>query len=111
MKQAARKKIFAPKFPNRLNLDKTVVVDTLVIGSGPAALGFLINALKSGRLQGLIRSRENGNFNNNGLAIIDEGVSLGGGQLGNYGINSNTSAIGFLKCIKRQVAKKKPLYT
>jgi len=37
------------------------------------------------------------------LAIIDEGLSFGGGALVNYGINSNTSAFGFLKCIlKRQ---------
>ena len=83
------------------------MVDTLIIGAGPAALGFLINALKSGRLQGLIRSKDNGFGNNNGLAIIDDGLSFGGGQLCNYGINSNTSANGFLKCIKRQVVKKK----
>ena len=29
-------------------------------------------------------------------------MSLGGGQLPHYGINSNTSAIGFLKCIMRR---------
>ena len=78
---------------------KAIQVDTLVIGSGPAALGFLINALKTGRLSDLIRSKDNGNSNNNGLAIIDESMSFGGGQLCNYGINSNTSAGGFLKCL------------
>jgi len=41
-----------------------------------------------------------------GLAIIDQGISLGGGQLGNYGINSNTSAGGFLKCISKATKKK-----
>jgi hypothetical protein len=40
------------------------------------------------------------------LAIIDEGISFGGGQLQNYGINSNTSAGGFLKAISKQVKKK-----
>ena len=37
-----------------------------------------------------------------GLAILDQGISFGGGQLLHYGINSNTSAIGFLKCIMRK---------
>ena len=37
-----------------------------------------------------------------GLAILDQGISFGGGQLSHYGINSNTSAIGFLKCIMRK---------
>jgi hypothetical protein len=46
-------------------------------------------------------------LNGDSLAIIDEGLSFGGGALVNYGINSNTSAFGFLKCIlKRQ--KKEP---
>lgn len=46
-------------------------------------------------------------MNGDSLAIIDEGLSFGGGALVNYGINSNTSAFGFLKCIlKRQ--KKEP---
>ena len=74
------------------------MVDTLVIGSGPSSLGFLINALRTGRLSDLIRSKDAG-YNNNGLAIIDEGISFGGGQLGNYGVNSNTSANGFLKAL------------
>jgi hypothetical protein len=81
---------------------KTVSVDVLVIGSGPAALGFLINALKTGRLNDLMRTKE-ANIYSNGLAIVSEDISLGGGQLGNYGINSNTSASGFLKCMDRVV--------
>ena len=87
-------------------MSKAIQVDTLVIGSGPAALGFLINALKTGRLSDLIRSKDTGSSNNNGVAIIDEGISFGGGQLQNYGINSNTSAGGFLKAISKQVKKK-----
>ena len=54
-------------------------MDTLVIGSGPAALGFLVNGLKTGRLNDIIRSKDNGNSNNNGLAIIDQGMNFGGG--------------------------------
>jgi hypothetical protein len=37
------------------------------------------------------------------IAIIDEGMSFGGGNLGSYGINSNTSAFGFFKCTYRKV--------
>jgi hypothetical protein len=60
-------------------MSKAIHVDTLVIGSGPAALGFLINALRTGRLSDLIRSKDSGSGNNAGLAIIDEGIAFGGG--------------------------------
>ena len=61
------------------SMSKAIEVDTLVIGSGPSTTGFLLNALKTGRLSDLIRSKETGAHNNCGLAIIDEGISLGGG--------------------------------
>jgi hypothetical protein len=43
------------------------------------------------------------------MGIIDEGISFGGGNLGSYGINSNTSAAGFLKCTLRKVKDKEKL--
>ena len=43
---------------NNHSVHKTIFVDTLIIGSGPAALGFMINSLKSGRLNDLIRSKD-----------------------------------------------------
>ena len=33
-----------------------------------------------------------------GIAILDQGSSFGGGALASFGINSNTSANGFIKC-------------
>lgn len=33
-----------------------------------------------------------------GIAILEQGEGFGGGQLQEYGINSNTSANGFMKC-------------
>lgn len=33
-----------------------------------------------------------------GVAIIEQGTTFGGGNLQYFGINSNTSANGFLKC-------------
>lgn len=62
----------------------------LIIGGGPAALGVLVNAVKTNRLNELLQG--------DGLAIIDSGLNFGGGILGRYGINSNTSGGGFLKC-------------
>lgn len=73
-------------------------VDVLVIGGGPASLGFLLNAYKSNRHTQLLQG--------DSLAIIDEGLSFGGGNLGTYGINSNTSAYGFLKCTHRKIKEK-----
>lgn len=75
-------------------MKNTKNVDVLVIGGGPAALGLCINALKNNKFQELV--------NDDGMAIIDSGMSFGGGKLGDYGINSNTSANSFLKCILRK---------
>lgn len=83
---------------------KTIPVDVLVIGSGPAALGFLVNSIKTGRLNDLMRCKDQ---LSNGIAIVSEEISFGSGVLGDYGINSNTSSSGFLKCITRLGQKKK----
>ena len=55
-----------------------------------------INAMKNNKFQELIQD--------DGLAILDTGLSFGGGNLGYYGINSNTSANSFLKCILRKTS-------
>lgn len=77
----------------------TKCVDLLVIGAGPAALGFLVSAVKQQRFGELLQE--------DGIAILDNGISLGGGMLCEYGINSNTSANSFLKCIFRRSKEKK----
>ena len=63
-------------------------VDILIVGGGPAALGFLCNAAKVNRLKSLLKGK--------GIAILEQGTTLGGGNLQNYLVNSNTSADGFL---------------
>ena len=65
----------------------------MLIGGGPACLGFLCNAKKQQKLENLIKSGD-------GIAIIEKGTALGGGNLQNYIINSNTSADGFLACLQ-----------
>lgn len=79
---------------NGINNPKTKQVDVLVIGSGPAALGLMVAAVKQQRFSELIQD--------DGVAILDDGTAFGGGMLCNYGINSNTSANSFLKCIFRK---------
>ena len=37
-----------------------------------------------------------------GIAVIDEGMTLGGGCLAKFGVNSNTSANGFIKCLYKR---------
>jgi hypothetical protein len=59
----------------------------------------LVNAVKTNRLTELLQG--------DGLAIIDAGINFGGGILGRYGINSNTSGGGFLKCTYKKTKKDK----
>ena len=40
--------------------------------------------------------------NGDGIAILEEGMSFGGGELSKFGLNSNTSANGFLKCLYKK---------
>ena len=63
----------------------------MVIGAGPATLGLVCNAIKTNRFHELVTTGD-------GLAILDQGLSFGGGDLQNFGIHSNTSARGFIKC-------------
>ena len=70
--------------------------DILIIGGGPSTLAFLCSAYKNNKLNELM--------SHNSVAIIDRGDSFGGGNLGSYMINSNTSGDGFLSCLyKKQV--------
>jgi ribulose 1,5-bisphosphate synthetase/thiazole synthase len=76
------------------SIANTRKVDLLIIGAGPASLGLMISAVKQSKFTELLQD--------DGVAILDAGMSFGGGMLANYGINSNTSANSFLKCIFRK---------
>ena len=65
--------------------------DVVVIGAGPATLGLICNAIKTNRYHELVTTGD-------GLAILDQGLAFGGGDLQSFGIHSNTSARGFIKC-------------
>ncbi|RYY46808.1 MAG: aminotransferase DegT [Sphingomonadales bacterium] len=63
---------------------------TLLVGGGPAGTAMLISASKQNRLAELAQ----------GLVIADAGHGLGGGQLANYAITSDSTAETFLSAVK-----------
>lgn len=65
--------------------------DIVFVGGGPACFGVLTNAYRNNKLDEM--------FKNNKVAIIEWSDSFGGGDLINFGINSNTSGDGFLRCM------------
>ena len=67
-----------------------MTVDVLLVGGGPATLGLLCNAAKTNRLHELVTCGD-------GIAVVEQGLSFGGGNLGQFGVNSNTSANGFIR--------------
>ena len=66
------------------------VLNTVLIGGGPAGVAFLISASKKGKLRDLGSS----------LAVVERGPSLGAGQLPNYAITSDSTAETFLSAVK-----------
>jgi hypothetical protein len=60
------------------------------VGGGPATLGILTSAAGNHKLHELASSGD-------GIAIVEQGLSFGGGALQYFGVNSNTGANGFLK--------------
>lgn len=66
------------------------VVQTLVIGGGPAGVAMLTAASKDGRIDQLGTA---------GLVLVERSDTVGAGQLGRYAINSDTTAETFLTAI------------
>lgn len=68
-----------------------MVHSTLMIGGGPAGVAVLISASKQGRLRELAAS---------GLVVLERRDRLGGGELPDYAITSDTTAETFLSAVK-----------
>ncbi|MEP9357471.1 aminotransferase class I/II-fold pyridoxal phosphate-dependent enzyme [Sphingomonas sp. KR3-1] len=66
------------------------ILNTVLIGGGPAGVAFLISASKNGKLRELAA----------GLAVIERGPSLGAGELPSYAITSDSTAETFLSAVK-----------
>ena len=75
---------------DQLRKGSIIHVGTVVVGGGPATLGMLCNAMKNDRLRDMVTDR---------IVILEKSTCLGGGNLQEYLINSNTSADGFLACL------------
>jgi hypothetical protein len=67
--------------------------DTLIIGGGPAGLAPLLAAAAGGRLPALLAG---------GLAIVEQGASLGAGRLGAYALATHNPARAFLAVLADQ---------
>ena len=73
-------------------MDSHKSVNLVIVGAGPATFGLIINALRNNKLKDLLTK-------DGGIAILDQGEAFGGGALQHFGINSNTSANGFIKFV------------
>ena len=62
---------------------------TLIVGGGPAGLGVLVAASKSGLLQELLDTS---------VCIVEKGATVGGGEMNNFAINSDTPGGVLLEC-------------
>lgn len=74
-------------FPSKLT---NTLYDIVFIGGGPATLAFISYLFKNGLSD---------NFFKQNILIIEKSSYFGSGCLGKYGINSNTSAEGFVRLI------------
>ncbi len=69
---------------------KNLQFGTVIVGGGPAALAPLISASRDGRLDEFLAG---------GIAIVERGPSIGSGELGAYGIPSDSTADTFMTAV------------
>ncbi len=63
---------------------------TVIIGGGPAGTACILAACRSGRLDALL---------DRGIAIIEASHAIGAGRIGDYAINSDSTAHTFTDCL------------
>ena len=92
--RGASRKVAFPKSDIRIAATATPArgpsFGTVIVGGGPAALAPLISASRDGRLDEFLAS---------GLAIVERGPTIGAGQLGEYGISSDSTAETFMTAV------------
>ena len=93
VRSACRKAVF-PKSDIRIENTGTPAREpsfgTVIVGGGPAALAPLISASRDGRLDEVLAG---------GIAIVERGPTIGSGQLGEYGISSDSTADTFMTAV------------
>jgi hypothetical protein len=67
-----------------------MIVNTLIVGGGPAGLAPLLSASRSGLLDRILAD---------GVALAERGTTIGAGRIGRYAINSDSTANTLVSCI------------
>ena len=67
-----------------------MVVNTLIVGGGPAGLAPLVSASRLGLLDRLLAD---------GVALVERGGAVGAGRIGRYAINSDSTANTLISCV------------
>jgi hypothetical protein len=67
-----------------------MIVNTLIVGGGPAGLAPLVSASRSGLLDRLLAD---------GIALAERGTTVGAGRIGRYAINSDSTANTLISCV------------
>jgi hypothetical protein len=67
-----------------------MIVNTLIVGGGPAGLAPLVSASRSGLLDRILAD---------GVAIAERGMTIGAGRIGRYAVRSDSSGNTLTSCI------------
>jgi len=67
-----------------------MIVNTLIIGAGPAGLAPLVSASRSGLLDRILAD---------GVAIVERGTAIGAGRIGSYAVRSDSTGHTLTSCI------------
>lgn len=67
-----------------------MIVNTLVVGGGPAGLAPLVSASRSGLLNRILAD---------GILLAERGTAIGAGSIGRYAINSDSTANTLISCV------------
>ena len=67
-----------------------MIVNTLIVGGGPAGLAPLISASRSGLLDRIL---------GDGIVLAERSAALGAGRIGRYAINSDSTAKTIISCV------------
>jgi hypothetical protein len=67
-----------------------MIVNTLIVGGGPAGVAPLVSASRSGLLDRILAD---------GIVLAERGTTIGAGRIGRYAINSDSTANTLISCV------------
>ena len=68
-----------------------MIFNSVIVGGGPAGLAPLVSASRSGTLDQILAA---------GVAIVERGPTIGAGGIGDYAINTDSSAETIVNCVR-----------